>query len=129
MEMIRSQMVFLAGSLISGFAVMACYEVVRVLRQVFHLKTKRKWLLDTLFFLIAAIMVFRMIFICNFGTMRIFFVVAFGLGGVAYHHIFGNAISRGVIRAIFWIRRKIMQPCVRKCKRLLKKTKKNQKKT
>lgn len=73
MELIRGQMVFLAGSVVSGFAVMGCYEMVRVLRALFHLKTVGKFMLDTIYFLVAAVFVFQMVFLCNYGTLRIFF--------------------------------------------------------
>ena len=59
MELIRGQMVFLAGSVVSGFAVMGCYEIVRVLRALFHLKTVGKFMLDTIYFLVAAVFVFQ----------------------------------------------------------------------
>lgn len=72
MELIRGQMVFLAGSVVSGFAVMGCYEIVRVLRALFHLKTVGKFILDTIYFLVAAVFVFQMVFLCNYGTLRIF---------------------------------------------------------
>ena len=68
MELIRGQMVFLAGSVVSGFAVMGCYEIVRVLRALFHLKTVGKFMLDTIYFLVAAVFVFQMVFLCNYGT-------------------------------------------------------------
>ncbi|MGN1206641.1 MAG: spore cortex biosynthesis protein YabQ [Eubacterium sp.] len=128
MEMIRGQMVFLAGSVVSGFAVMGCYEIVRVVRRVLRLKTIGKWMVDTIYFLVAAILVFKMIFLCNQGTLRIFFGIAFVLGAVAYHRIFGTAVSRGIIWVISGMCQKIIQPCVRKCKRLLKKIKKSEKK-
>ncbi len=51
-------MVFLAGSVVSGFAVMGCYELVRVLRSVFRLKRLGKFIFDTIYFSIAAVLVF-----------------------------------------------------------------------
>ena len=128
MEMIRGQMVFLAGSVVSGFAVMGCYELVRVLRSVFRLKRLGKFIFDTIYFSIVAVLVFQMVFLCNHGTLRIFFGAAFVLGAIAYHKIFGTAVSRGVIWLLSGMCRKIIQPCVRKRKRLLKKFKKSEKK-
>lgn len=113
--------------MVSGFAVMGCYEIVRVLRGLFHLKTVGKFILDTIYFLVAAVMVFQMVFLCNYGTLRIFFGIAFVLGAAAYYVVLGRSVSRGILRAIWGIRRKIIQPCVRNCKRLLKRMKKNKK--
>lgn len=128
MELIRGQMVFLAGSVVSGFAVMGCYEIVRVLRALFHLKTVGKFMLDTIYFLVAAVFVFQMVFLCNYGTLRIFFGIAFVMGAAACHVVLGRSVSTGILRVIWGIRRKIIQPCVRKCKRLLKEMKKTKKK-
>lgn len=93
MELIRGQMVFLAGSVVSGFAVMGCYEIVRVLRALFHLKTVGKFMLDTIYFLVAAVFVFQMVFLCNYGTLRIFFGIAFVMGAAACHVVLGRSVS------------------------------------
>ena len=98
-----------------------------VLRALFHLKTVGKFILDTIYFLVAAVFVFQMVFLCNYGTLRIFFGIAFVLGAAACHVVLGRSVSRGILRVIWGIRRKIIQPCVRKCKRLLKKMKKTKK--
>ena len=110
--------------MVSGFAVMGCYEIVRVLRALFHLKTVGKFMLDTIYFLVAAVFVFQMVFLCNYGTLRIFFGIAFVMGAAACHVV----LWTGILRVIWGIRRKLIQPCVRKCKRLLKKMKKTKKK-
>ena len=102
--------------------------IVRVLRALFHLKTVGKFMLDTIYFLVAAVFVFQMVFLCNYGTLRIFFGIAFVMGAAACHVVLGRSVSTGILRVIWGIRRKIIQPCVRKCKRLLKKMKKTKKK-
>lgn len=71
--------------MVSGFAVMGCYEIVRVLRALFHLKTVGKFILDTIYFLVAAVLVFQMVFLCNYGDAADFFWHRFctGSGGLS----------------------------------------------
>lgn len=110
MEVIRGQLVFLCGSFLSGMAVMLAYECVNVLRGLFRLRTLGKLLLDLFFFSVSSFMVFQMIFLCNDGMLRGFFVFAFGTGAVMYRKTFGTSLSAWILRTIRWIIRQVLRP-------------------
>lgn len=100
MEAIKNQLIFLLGSFLSGFGVMLAYEVVNVLCRLFHFRIVGRLLLDVFYFAVAGICVFRMVFLCNQGTLRSFFVVAFAIGAILYRKTFGERISEWCVRVI-----------------------------
>ncbi len=128
MEEIKSQLVFLLGSFLSGVAVMFAYELVNVLRGLFQLRTIGKLWLDCIFFTASGVMVFRMVFLCNNGTLRSFFVVAFAMGGILYRFTFGTKLSELLIRVIRQLSNWLKRPFVwigRKIEKKYKKLKKS----
>lgn len=127
MDEIKSQLVFLFGSFLSGVAVMLAYEIVNVLRGWFRPKVGIKLLLDVIFFAISAVCVFKMIFLCNHGTIRGFFVFAFGAGAILYRKAFGTCISDFIVRGGQKIVRWILRPFRFICEKVPKKNKKSEK--
>ncbi len=128
MDEIKNQIVFLLGSFLSGVAVMFAYEGVNILRGLFRLRTAGRLIADVLFFVISGICVFRMIFLCNHGTIRSFFVFAFAAGALLYRKTFGTKISEfclHVFRKVFHV---VSRPFAFFCKKILKKMKKSEKK-
>ncbi len=70
MDEIKSQVIFLLGSFISGVAVMLAYEIINIIRGLFRPGIVGKLFLDVMFFTVSGICVFQMIFLCNTGTIR-----------------------------------------------------------
>lgn len=128
MEEIKKQLVFLLGSFLSGVAVLLAYEVVNVIRGLFRPGVIGRLALDVIFFLVSGVCVFQMIFLCNNGTIRSFFIFAFGAGAILYRKTMGTLLSDlivKVIRKIFYL---IVSPFSFLCKKILKKIKKSEKK-
>lgn len=144
MEEIKNQLVFLLGSFLSGILVMLAYEAVNVFRGLFRPGVFGKLVVDVLFFVISGVCVFRMIFLCNNGTIRSFFVFAFGAGALLYRKTVGTLLSDLIVKIVRKIWYLVTRPAAllagkvrarRKCKKdqgeKAKKTKtsKNKKKT
>lgn len=100
MEEIKNQLVFLLGSFLSGVLVMLAYEAVNVFRGLFRPGVFIKLVLDVLFFVISGVCVFQMIFLCNNGTIRSFFVFAFGAGAVLYRKTVGTLLSDLTVKIV-----------------------------
>ncbi len=107
---------------------MLAYEGIVVLRQIFRLRTGGKLFWDLLFFVSGGIVVFRMVFLCNEGTLRSFFWLAFAGGALLYHKAFGNLLSHGIVKALRWLTNLLIGPWVWICKKITKKVKKSSKK-
>lgn len=128
MEEIRKQLVFLLGSFLSGVAVLLAYEVVNVIRGLFRPGVIGRLALDVIFFLVSGVCVFQMIFLCNNGTIRSFFIFAFGAGAILYRKTMGTLLSDLIVKAIRKIFHLIVSPFSFLCKKILKKIKKSEKK-
>lgn len=126
MEEIKSQLVFLLGSFLSGVFVMLAYEVVNIFRGLFRPGTAGKFFMDITFFAISSICVFRMIFLCNNGTIRSFFVFAFGAGALLYRKTVGTLLSDLFVKAVRKTGHWISMPFVWICQKMRKICKKNQ---
>lgn len=128
MAEIKNQLIFLLGSFLSGVAVMFAYEAVNIFRGLFRPRTAGKFIIDVLFFTVSAVFVFRMIFLCNNGTIRSFFLFAFGAGALLYHKTLGTSVSAFCVRLIRRMIHRISRPFVWFCRKVLKKVKKSEKK-
>ena len=93
MEEIKNQLIFLLGSFLSGILVMLAYEAVNIFRGLFRPGVFGRLFLDVVFFIICGVCVFQMIFLCNNGTIRSFFVFAFGAGAILYRKTVGTLLS------------------------------------
>lgn len=134
MEEIKNQLVFLLGSFLSGVFVMLAYEAVNVFRGLFRPGVFSKLVVDVLFFVISGVCVFQMIFLCNNGTIRSFFVFAFGAGAVLYRKTVGTRLSDlivKIVRKVWYLVSRPVAILVKKVrtKRKQKNTQKDEKKT
>ena len=127
MDAIKSQVIFLLGSFISGVAVMLAYEIINIIRGLFRPGIVGKLFLDVMFFTVSGICVFQMIFLCNNGTIRSFFIFAFGAGANLFRKTFGTKISNLCVRAIQKTFRLLTRPLLFLCKQFTKIIKKREK--
>lgn len=127
MEEIINQLIFLLGSFLSGVFVMLAYEAVNVIRGLFRPGRVGRLILDVLFFLASGICVFRMIFLCNHGTIRSFFVFAFGAGAILFRKTAGTLLSDLIVKAVKKFLYVVTYPFVTICRKLLKIFKKHEK--
>lgn len=128
MEEIINQLIFLLGSFLSGIFVMLAYEAVNVIRGLFRPGKAGKLILDVVFFIASGICVFRMIFLCNHGTIRSFFVFAFGAGAILFRKTVGTLLSDLIVKAVKKLLYIVSYPFVTICRKLLKVFKKHEKK-
>ena len=114
MELIIGQFRYVLASFLWGIFLMFLYDFIVVHRGSKKIGKVRLLIEDWIFWGIAAIFVFQMIFALNNGILRSFFIIAFLLGMVGYRKLVKNVVQRG-IRAIIdffcrpyvWIKKKI----------------------
>ena len=114
MEMIIGQLRYFGASFLLGFLLMFLYDFLEIFRCKVH--HGRVWLFveDWLFWLVAAVFVFQMIFALNHGIIRSFFILSF-IGGMSlYRGLVKKRFICGVLavfdfisRPYVWIREKI----------------------
>lgn len=80
--------------------------------------------MDVIFFVLSGVCVFQMIFLCNNGTIRSFFVFAFGAGAILYRKTMGTLLSDLFVKAVRKIVYLLTRPFVFLCRKLQKKRKK-----
>lgn len=124
MEMIWGQLAYFGASFLWGAALMFVYDFVEVFRRkVKHGKVARL-IEDWLFWLIASILVFQMIFALNNGIIRSFFILSFFAGMLLYRKLVKDRVVRFVLYVIYTI----FRPYVWILKKIHKKQKEKAKK-
>ncbi len=119
MEMIWGQLAYFGASFLWGIVLMLIYDFVEVFRhKVRHGKVARL-IEDWLFWLIAAILVFQMIFALNNGIIRNFFIASFLGGMILYRKI----VKDRVVRFLLFILHTVCRPYVWISKKICKKQK------
>lgn len=123
MEMIWGQLAYFGASFLWGVVLMFFYDFLEVFRhKVKHGKAAR-FIEDWLFWLIAAILVFQMIFALNNGIIRNFFILSFFVGMILYRKI----VKDRVVRLILFIIHTIFRPYVWIQEKIRKKQKEKEK--
>ena len=114
MEMIQGQLWYVGASFLWGVVLMFFYDFLLAARQRFH--HGKVWILveDWLFWAVAALLVFQMIFALNNGIIRSFFVIAFVCGMYGYRKLAKKHVQKGILgffgvifRPYVWILKKI----------------------
>lgn len=116
MERIIGQLQYFTASLLWGVFLMFVYDFILAFRGKVRHGLSAKLAEDLLFWTVAAIFVFQMIFALNYGILRNFFVVSFVGGMFLYRRLAGNHVVRA-ITAIFGV---FFRPCVWICKKISK---------
>ncbi len=121
MEMIIGQLQYFGASFLWGVVLMFFYDFLEVFRiKVKHAKVMC-WLEDWLFWVVAAILVFQMIFALNNGILRSFFVASFVAGMAGYKKIAKNHVIHAICTIFSWF----FRPYVWIAKKIKKKSKKS----
>ncbi len=114
MDMIVNQIQFFVASFVYGFGLMFIYDFIGAFRLKVRHNTFAKWIEDWLFWFIAAVIVFQMIFAINYGIIRSFFVLAFLSGMGLYRILWKNYVQKGILavftmlfRPYVWILKKL----------------------
>lgn len=103
-EMIISEAHFYLSSFLWGMALVAIYDVLRIFRRI--IVHRKFWVAveDILFWIVAACLVFRMIYQYNDGTIRFPGMVILFLAMILYHYLisnpFVNFLTKRIIRPV-----------------------------
>lgn len=108
MERIIGQLQYFAASFLWGVLLMFIYDFILA----FRYKVRHRWPArlaeDLLFWAVAAIFVFQMIFALNYGILRSFFVISFAIGMFLYRML----VRKHVVRAIIVFFHTVFRPFV-----------------
>lgn len=103
MEMIIRQLWYFGASFLWGVVLMFAYDFLEVFRR----KVRHGWLLrlaeDWLFWAVASIFVFQMIFALNNGIIRSFFIVSFVAGMVLYRKMAKERVINAILAIVAFI--------------------------
>lgn len=89
-EMIVSEAHFYLSSFLWGMALVAMYDVLRIFRRIIIHKKLWTAVEDFIFWIVAACLVFRMIYTYNNGIIRFPGMVILFLGMLLYHYAVSN---------------------------------------
>lgn len=92
---------FFLYSILWGAIVLLAYDQLRVLRRIIRHNSIIISLEDLVFWVVASVFIFAMIYVKNSGTIRGFSVMGMVIGMVLYHYILSDwivlLISRGIL--------------------------------
>ena len=108
MEMILGQLAYFGASFLWGVLLMFGYDFIEVFRRRVKHGKVAKLIEDWIFWLIAAVLVFQMIFALNNGIIRNFFIISFLAGMVLYRKL----VKERVIRFLLYLIRLLLRPYV-----------------
>lgn len=116
-EMIVSEAHFYLSSFLWGMALVAMYDVFRIFRRIVRHKKLLLAIEDFIFWIVAACLVFRMIYQYNNGTIRFPGMVILFAGMILYHYAISNPF-------VHFLNKRIILPIkkmIRKIHKVLKK--------
>ncbi|MFA9464472.1 MAG: spore cortex biosynthesis protein YabQ [Velocimicrobium sp.] len=120
-EMIVSEVHFYLSSFLWGMALVAMYDVLRIFRRIIKHKSLLIALEDLIFWIMAAGLVFRMIYQYNNGIIRFPGMIILFLGMLLYHYGVSNPF-------VHFINKKIILPIKKVIRMIHKLLKKGEKK-
>ena len=103
MEMIVGQLRYFGASFLWGVVLMFGYDFILVFRRKVRHGRVGRAVEDWLFWAVAALLVFQMIFTLNYGVIRSFFVASFIAGMVLYRKVVKDRFVRGAIACIDFV--------------------------
>ena len=102
---ITIEMHFFLTSILWGVLVLLAYDQLRILRRIIRHNSFFVAIQDLLFWVLASVFIFAMIYAENSGTIRGFSVMGMVIGMVIYHYILSDWIVTLVSRMILLIMR------------------------
>lgn len=121
MEMIWGQIWYVSASFLWGIVLMFAYDFILAARRRIRHGKIATLVEDWIFWAVAALFVFQMIFALNNGIIRSFFVLAFVGGMYGYRKAAKSHVQKGIL-AVFSL---IFRPYVWISKKFRKKRKKS----
>lgn len=97
---ITIELQFFMISILWGIIILFAYDQFRILRRIIRHNILFVTIEDLLFWILASVFIFAMIYEKNSGTIRGFSAMGMGIGMVLYHYIFSDMIVGLISRAI-----------------------------
>lgn len=98
-EVIKSELLFFGISLFTGILILFGYDLLRAFRRVFLHSSFWLAVEDFLYWSIAGIVSFGVIFVKNSGALRGFSLMAILLGMALYY----KSVSRYILKGVSWV--------------------------
>lgn len=89
-DMIHVEISFYISSFLWGMVLVAIYDIFRILRRIVRHKLFAVALEDLCFWVVSAVLVFRMIYQYNNGTIRLPGMLFLAAGMLSYHYLISN---------------------------------------
>ncbi|NLJ96268.1 MAG: hypothetical protein GX321_03880 [Clostridiales bacterium] len=97
---IRIELHFFMISILWGIIILFAYDQFRILRRIIRHNLLFLTIEDLLFWILASVFIFAMIYEKNSGTIRGFSIMGMGIGMILYHYIFSDMIVKLISRGI-----------------------------
>ena len=110
------ELYFFAASLTVGLALAILYDLLRIFRRLFHHSLFFVSVEDFLFWFIAGIVGFYMIYVYNDGIIRLYAIVGMLLAAVLYY----SFCSKAIVRFGTWFCRLFLNPIRKGLKKIAK---------
>lgn len=98
---ITIELQFFVISMLWGAIVLLSYDLLRILRRIIQHNAFFVAVQDLIFWVLASVFIFAMIYVKNSGTIRGFSVMGMVIGMLVYHYILSDwiviLISRGIL--------------------------------
>lgn len=105
---ITIELEFFMISILWGMIILFAYDQLRILRRIISHNFLAITIEDLIFWIMASVFIFVMIYEKNSGTIRGFSVMGMGIGMVLYHYIFSERIVGLISRWILILLRPIL---------------------
>ncbi|TAH71558.1 MAG: hypothetical protein EWM47_04380 [Anaerolineaceae bacterium] len=102
---ITIELQFFMISILWGALVLLAYDLLRILRRIIRHNTFFVAVQDLVFWVLASVFIFAMIYVKNSGTIRGFSVMGMVMGMVIYHYILSDWIVKLISRLILLLLR------------------------
>ncbi len=112
MESLVGQTYAFVSTIIIGATASFFYDYYRAVRRVFRFKKVGTFLGDIAFWLFTTALVFLMLLRGNWGELRLYVFIGFGLGALIYFRIFSATVNR-VMRLKFYLLFKLWELLVK----------------
>lgn len=89
-----------------GMALGSIYDIFRVLYQELRLPRWSLMVIDTVYWIVATILIFRLLYQSNHGQIRLFVFIGLVAGVIVYYFIFSRLVVRTIellIQAVKWL--------------------------
>lgn len=104
-EAITVELQFFLISILWGAIILVIYDLLRILRRLIPHNSLFIALEDLIFWVLASVFIFAMIYTMNNGTIRGFSVMGMGIGMILYHYIFSELLVKWISKALLLLMR------------------------